>query len=130
MAALAEAPMSVTPAAFGCSRFGCSARGTACKSCLNRAGEPGMRVALTDGQASFILRTKLAAACVAGEPFESAWTLATAEIIARSAEGQARTWRVALEAVRGEFAEAYRRKRMGLGQARGASRMTRCSSRR
>lgn len=110
MAALAEAPAAPTPAAVGCSRFGCAARGTACAKCIDRS-ESGMRVALTDGQASFILRTKLAAACVAGEAFEVAWARTTAEIVARSAEGQARSWRVALEAVRGEFADAYRRKR-------------------
>lgn len=115
MAALAEPPAAeaaVTPAAVGCSRFGCIARGTACASCMRR----DTRVALTDGQASFILRTKLAAACVEGESFKSAWARASAEIVAQSAEGQARSWRVALEAVRPEYAEAYRRKRLRLAQ--------------
>lgn len=116
MAALAEkVPVSPTPspAAVGCHRAACLSRGTACQACLRRDVQ---RVALTDGQASFILRTKLSAACVEGEAFEVAWARATAEIITRSAQGQARSWRVTLEAVRPEFADAYRRKRLALGE--------------
>ena len=103
-------PGSATPAAVGCARSGCLARGVACRACLS--GE--QHAALTDGQVGFILRTKLAAACVEGEAFESAWRRATAEIIAHSADGQARSWRVALEAVHEEYAAAYRRKRVAL----------------
>ena len=105
---------AASPAAVGCARIGCIERGTACQACLHRDGE---RADLTDGQASFILRTKLAAACAAGEAFEVAWALATAEIVAHAPQGQARSWRVALEAVRPEFAEVYRRRRIRLGQS-------------
>src|SRR5687768_17063335 len=102
-----------SPAAVGCARRGCIERGTACQACLRRDVQG---VTLTDGQASFILRTKLAAACAAGEAFEVAWALATAEIVAHAPQGQARSWRVALEAVRPEFAEVYRRRRIRLGR--------------
>jgi hypothetical protein len=114
MAALAEAPpQAVSPAAVGCHRYGCVARGTACDRCL-RDGTTNGHAVLTDGQASFILRTKLAHACVEGEGFDSAWAFATAAIVASAPQGQARSWRRALEAVRDEYAEAYRRKRVRL----------------
>lgn len=114
MAALAESRRTASPAAVGCVRRGCVERGTACQACLRRDVQ---RVVFTDGQASFVLRTKLAGACAAGEAFEVAWALATAEIVAHAPQGQARSWRVALEAVRPEFAEAYRRRRIRLGQS-------------
>jgi hypothetical protein len=103
-----------TPAAVGCAGSACVARGSACSRCLSQRE---FAPALTDGQASFILRTKLAAVCATGEAFEVAWTLATAEIVAHSPPGQARSWRIALEAVRPEFAEAYRRRRIRLDQS-------------
>jgi hypothetical protein len=111
MTAVAVAPPTPTPSAVGCTRSACRARGVACRACIG-GGE--QHAALTDGQVGFILRTKLAAACVEGEAFEAAWRAATAEIIARSANGQARSWRVALESVREEYREAYRRKRTRL----------------
>jgi len=105
---------SASPAAVGCARRGCIERGTACQACLRRDVQ---RVVLTDGQASFILRTKLAAASAAGEAFEVAWALATAEIVAHSPQGQARSWRIALDMVRPEYADASRRRRIRLGRA-------------
>jgi hypothetical protein len=86
VAALAESPprmnghAKLAPAAFGCSRRTCVERGTACSRCMGERESAPAAPALTDGQASFILRTKLAHACVEGEAFESAWTFATAPI--------------------------------------------------
>ena len=74
----------------------------------------GAPVALTDGQAFFILRVKLLASCVEGESFESAWAFASGAVVALSPQGQARSWRRAVEEVRGEYADAYRRTRQRL----------------
>ena len=115
MAAVAvkEAP------AVTCGLARCIERGYACQACAtgnngSSAAPAAKRGPFDDGQAFFILRVKLLAACVEGEAFESAWAFASGAVVALSPQGQARSWRRAVEEVRPEFAEAYRRTRRRL----------------